>query len=371
MTSPWAPVPSNGPLPLPLPIPPARGGSVPTSGPWARRPGPEAPPPPADEPLEDPAARQKRWASRIVRYDFRGAIRSNGRRTFFVISALTFCAMLVGCLAAFALNRGQIDPVILGAAALGMAAASLTSSAFSLIGADHRVLDGQGAIRVDGTERGDTGRLARRLHNVTAEMALASNMPMPKVFMLDEPGLNAFAVGKNPDVAAVAATRGLVETLTRDELQAVMAHEMAHIAQRDTRLMVVAAATGGIVLLVVDILGSIMRNSDSRRLGAMAGIAFLVAWVVAALVMPILQMALSRQREYMADAHAVKFTRNPAAMASALERIAGNPHVATANHAVAGLYILSPCAPSALDGLMSTHPPVEKRIARILDLRAD
>jgi heat shock protein HtpX len=318
-----------------------------------------------DEALGLARERQNYYAKRAKSFDFRSAIRSNQLKTMMISVILAFLAASVGATSTlFVTKTPQLG--VMGITGLALLVLSLGYSWLTLRTADYRILKSQGGMEVHGTETGEIGMLARRLHNVTAEMALASGMPMPKVYLLPEEGLNAFAVGRNPNVAAVAATEGLVRALTRDELQAVMAHEMAHIAQSDTRVMVTASATAGLVLLLVDLMGSVMRTSDSRRLGAAAFVGFIVAWIVAAIVIPLLNMALSRQREYMADANAVKFTRNPAAMASALRAISDNPYVSSANHAVAGMYIMNPCAPSKLDFLLSTHPPIEDRIARLM-----
>ncbi len=272
---------------------------------------------------------------------------------------------MVGGLCTLALTGGQPQPVAMAGGGFLLGLASVVYAWLTLRTADWRVLAGQGAREISGDEDDGT----RRLWNVTAEMALASGMPMPRVFVIEEAGLNAFAVGRDPSGAAVAATRGLIDALSRDELQAVMAHEVAHIAGQDTRLMVAAAATAGVTLMAVDVMHSVLRGTDSRKLGAAALIGYVAALAVASIVVPLLQMALSRQREYLADANAAKFTRNPAALASALERITENPRVSRADHAVAGMYIANPCEPSALDSLMSTHPPAKRRIARLLDLR--
>jgi heat shock protein HtpX len=192
---------------------------------------------------------------------------------------------------------------------------------------------------------------------------------MPRVFVLEDQALNAFAVGVTPRTAGVAATRGLLEALDREELAAVMAHEVAHIAQGDTRLMVTAAATAGMALVAIDILRRIHprgRNGAFIYLGAL-----LVSFVVAAVVIPLMRAALSRQREYRADALAARLRRNSAGLASALARISENPRVARADHGVAELYILSPFGSSRLESLLDTHPPTALRIARLLNLKAD
>jgi heat shock protein HtpX len=224
----------------------------------------------------------------------------------------------------------------------------------------------------------------QRLLNVVQEMRLASGLPMPAVFVVPDPDPNAFAVGRDPEHAAIAVTQGLLDGLDRDELQGVIAHEMAHVRNLDIRTMTLVAALLGALVLLSDFAlrmlrsgagrgGSRRRGKDSGGAGAVL-IVFLVLWVLLAAVTPLLaQMmafAVSRSREYDADATAVEFTRNPRGLASALRKIdAAAEPTRSVKRGSAHLCIGDPAGRPAnrregrLASLFATHPPVAKRIA--------
>lgn len=224
-----------------------------------------------------------------------------------------------------------------------------------------------------------------QLFNVVEELAIASNMPMPRIFVIDDSAPNAFATGRNPQHAALAITTGLRQKLTRDELQGVMAHELSHIRNYDIRLSLFAAILVGMIVLLADALlrsmwwGSHTRSRsrrDSGGGGAAQAILIIVA-IVLAILAPIfarlLQLAISRQREYLADASAAEMTRYPEGLAKALAKLEGDTDVLeVANRATASLYIVNPFKPheqrfkSASFG--STHPPIKERIGRLLSI---
>jgi heat shock protein HtpX len=222
-----------------------------------------------------------------------------------------------------------------------------------------------------------------RLFNVVEEMKIASGIPgMPKVYIVDDPAPNAFAIGMKPEKSAVAVTAGLLSRLNRDELQGVVAHEMSHIANRDTQLMTVAGIMlGSIVLIAHFFLRSMWffpsgsrryRKSGSGGGPAQLQIILIVVTVALAILAPIfarlIYLAISRKREYLADASAAQLTRYPEGLASALEKIssAGLP-LESANKATAPMYIINPflATGAGIASLTSTHPPTEERI-RIL-----
>lgn len=219
------------------------------------------------------------------------------------------------------------------------------------------------------------------LYNVVEEMAIAAGVPTPPVYLIEDSALNAFATGRDPEHSALAITRGLRETLTRDELQAVMAHEMSHVRHFDIRLAMLLATLVGLVVLLTDFFmrgvfwGGVGRRG--RRGGDNAGGAAIMLLAIAlAIIAPIfakiIQLAASRQREYLADAGAVELTRNPDAMISALRRLSGDKEVLeVANRATAHLYIVQPIKrwEARSKGLFSTHPPIEERIRRLEALR--
>ncbi len=217
----------------------------------------------------------------------------------------------------------------------------------------------------------------RQLRNVVEEMAIAAGVPPPKAYVIPTAGMNAFAAGRRPEEACLAVTTGLLERLDREELQGVIAHELAHIKSRDTLYNVCAAVLVGAVALLSDMFlrgtawGGRRRSSEGRG-GGRGNAAFFVLALLLAILAPlaakILQMSISRQREYHADAAAAGFTRNPLGLASALEKItAGGPQVPSENRGTQHLFIVNPMrvfGPES-SALMSTHPPTEDRIQRL------
>ena len=221
-----------------------------------------------------------------------------------------------------------------------------------------------------------------QLFNVVEEMAIASGLPMPKVYIINDPAPNAFATGRNPKIASVAVTAGLLGKLNRDELQGVIGHEMSHILHRDILFVTLAGIMLGSVVLISQVfLRGMMYGGGSRRRyssgggkgGGGAAILLIIAIVVAILapiMTQLLYFALSRRREYLADAGAVRLTRYPEGLASALEKIANDhaPQLASANKVTAPMFIVNPFKKMGewnLSDLTSTHPPISERI-RIL-----
>jgi heat shock protein HtpX len=213
------------------------------------------------------------------------------------------------------------------------------------------------------------------LWNVVDEMRVAAGLPMPKVYIINDGAPNAFATGRDPQHASVAVTRGLLDRLNRDELQGVLAHEMSHVRNYDIRFATLIGILVGVIALVSDFfLRSSLFFGGGRRSGndnnGGNAIVFVVA-IVLAILAPIaaylVQFAISRRREYLADASGVELTRNPLGLASALEKIAADPDsLKTANRATAHLYIANPLRgkkDKEHASLFDTHPPIQKRIA--------
>ena len=212
---------------------------------------------------------------------------------------------------------------------------------------------------------------APQLFNVVEEMAIAGGLPMPKVYIIKDSAPNAFATGRDPEHASVAVTSGLLEKLNRDELQGVIAHEMSHVGNFDIRYAMLVGILVGTTVLISDFfLRSLWFGGGRRREGGgQAQIIMIIVAVVLAILAPIfarlLQLSISRQREYLADATAVKLTRNPKGLADALQKISGDREVLeAANRATAHLYIVNPIKrfEKRATGLFSTHPPIEERI---------
>jgi len=211
------------------------------------------------------------------------------------------------------------------------------------------------------------------LFNVVEEMALAAGLPMPKVYIIDDSAPNAFATGRDPEHASVAVTSGLLNKLDRDELQGVIAHEMSHVGNFDIRYAMLVGVLVGTTVLISDFfLRGLWFGGGGRGRGEGGGYIQLIMIVIAivlAILAPIfarlLQLSISRQREYLADASAVQLTRNPKGLADALQEISGDREVLeAANRATAHLYIVNPIKKfeKRSKGLFSTHPPIEERI---------
>jgi heat shock protein HtpX len=208
------------------------------------------------------------------------------------------------------------------------------------------------------------------LFNVVEEMAIAAGLPMPKVYIIDDSAPNAFATGRDPEHAAVAVTSGLLEKLDRDELQGVIAHEMSHVGNFDIRYAMLVGVLVGTTVLISDFfLRGLWFGGGRRQGGGQGQIIMLVVAILLAILAPLfarlIQLSISRQREYLADATAVRLTRNPKGLADALQKISGDREVLeAANRATAHLYIANPIKKfeKRSKGLFSTHPPMEKRI---------
>ena len=263
----------------------------------------------------------------------------------------------------FYLPIGTIVAVVVGTI---MAVSSLESGATSV-------------LRSTGAEPADpTNPAHQQLINVVEEMSIASGMPKPQVFVIPDPDPNAFATGRDPEHSYVAVTQGLLDTLSREELQGVIAHEMSHVRNYDIRLMTVVAALVGAIVLLSDSSRGGMRfggltgaGRKSRSSGA--GGIFLILWligvVLAPLIAQLMAMMVSRRREYLADASGAELTRNPLSLASALQKLdkASDP-TESIKRGSAHLCIVDPLGRSinSKEGfaaeLFGTHPPIEKRI---------
>jgi heat shock protein HtpX len=220
-----------------------------------------------------------------------------------------------------------------------------------------------------------------QLNNVVEEVAIAGGVPKPKVYIIEDMAPNAFATGRDPRHASVAVTRGLLEILNRDQLQGVVAHEVSHIKNYDMLLMTIVGILGGLVILFRDFFfrfGLFFgggRRSDRRGGGSLTAILIIVGLVLAILapiVVLLIRSAISRQREYLADASGAFLTRNPEGLASALERLeTATGKLKGASQAIAHLFIANPFGKDRIKktaGLFSTHPPLADRIQRLRSL---
>lgn len=250
------------------------------------------------------------------------------------------------------------------------------SAWWSVRGGDQMVLESSSARPIDVNDPRQ-----RVVDNVVEEMAIAAGLPKPKVYIVPDPDPNAFATGPSPDKASIAVTSGLIEKLSREELQGVIGHEMSHVRNYDTRLLTVVAALAGAILLLSDWArrglwwGGGRRSNDREQGGGSGifGVVFFALWLVSIILAPIIAqivaMAVSREREYLADASGAELTRNPLALASALQKIdAAVEPTASIKQGVAHLCIADPRgrkvneSEGAFANLFGTHPPIARRI---------
>lgn len=215
---------------------------------------------------------------------------------------------------------------------------------------------------------------APQLFNVVEEMAIASGNPVPAVYIIDDSAPNAFATGRNPQLSSIAVTQGLLDKLNRDELQGVVAHEMSHVRNYDILFATLVGVMVGAIALMADFFlrfsflggGRRSSNNNSGIFGVIMVVVALVLAILAPIAARMVQLAISRKREYLADASAVELTRNPEGLASALEKISGDQEVLeVANRATAHLYIAQPIKKFEKKSrrLFDTHPPIEQRVA--------
>lgn len=274
-------------------------------------------------------------------------------RTGMLLAALTAIFMGVGYLLG---GPGGMMVAFVFAAGLNL---------FSYWNSDKLVLRMNNAREVD-------ARTAPEFYGMVQELARNANLPMPKVYIADTPQPNAFATGRDPEHGAVCATTGLLNMLSRDEIAGVMAHELAHIRHRDTLTMTITATIAG----AVSMLANFAFFFGGNRNNPLGFIGVLVAAIVAPMAAAMVQMAISRTREYEADRGGAEISGKPAALASALRRISsGAAHVrndaAERNPATAHLFIINPLSGERMDNLFSTHPATENRIAELMKMQAE
>lgn len=275
----------------------------------------------------------------------------------------TRTAMLLAGLAALFMAVGYLFGGGTGAViALAFAAAT---NLFAYWNSDRMVLSMHGAQEVDPNYAPD-------LHRLVAELASRAGLPMPKVYLMDNPQPNAFATGRNPQNAAVSVTTGLMQQLTREELAGVIAHELAHVKNHDTLLMTITATIAGAVSMVAQFGMFFGGNRNNNGPGIIGSLALLILAPLGAMVV---QMAISRTREYAADELGARLCGQPMWLASALAKIDNaahqipNPNAENAP-ATAHLFIINPLSGQGMDNLFATHPSTENRIAALQRLGA-
>ena len=275
----------------------------------------------------------------------------NMARTGVLLAAMTALFLAVGYL------LGGEGGMLL---ALGFAVAT---NAFAYWNADKLVLRMYGAREVD-------ARTAPGLHGMVRRLSERAGLPTPRVYIIDTPQPNAFATGRNPDNAAVAATTGLLQSLSEQEITGVMAHELAHVKNRDTLTMTVTATIAGAIGMLANF--ALFFGGRNNPLGAVGAILLMILAPLAAMLV---QMAISRTREYAADRAGAEICGQPLWLASALEKLGATAkrvdnQAAEDNPATAHLFIVNPLHARSVDGLFSTHPPMAERVRRLRSMAA-
>jgi heat shock protein HtpX len=306
---------------------------------------------------------------------FYNQIAENKRKSFLLALVVVALFGALGFSIGYAISGDPSGALVAMAIALGIGSALAVGSYF---GGDNVVLSVSGAKEVNPAD-------APQLMNVVQELALAANIPMPRVYIIDDTAPNAFATGRDPKHASVAITTGLLEKLDREELQGVIGHELSHVRNLDIRFaMIVGVLVGSIALLADFFLrftfwgGGRSSSRDNDRSGGGLQVVFFVIAIVLSIVAPIVarfvQLAVNRQREYLADASSVGLTRNPYGLERALAKISEDQEVLeVANRATQHMYFTNPIKKfeQRSSGLFSTHPPTLDRINRLRELTGE
>ncbi len=295
------------------------------------------------------------------------SIASNKRKTWALLIAFTILCTALFLVLGINLGMNYWQSIALGAGF------SILYGSISYFFSDKVALFAAGATPIKKQDHFE-------LYTMVENLAITAGLPTPKIYIINDPTPNAFATGRNPEHASVAYTTGILQILNKQELQGVTAHELSHIKNYDIRIMTIVVVLIGLVVLISDILlrvGLFGGGGRSRENNGQAAIAFLVIGLIAAILAPfiaqIIQLAVSRSREYLADASGAMLTRYPQGLASALQKIQQHAgKLQNANHATAHLYIANPFGGKNahrgfFNRLFATHPPTEERIKRLLD----
>lgn len=284
-------------------------------------------------------------------------INSNKRKTFIIMFFFLVIAGLLAWFAGFLFDDTNLAIIIVSIA--------VVYAVFSYFSASKMALAINGAHPI---EQKDNPKLYRIVEN----LAITEGMPMPKVYLINDPSPNAFATGNNPKNAVVAATSGLVDMMSDQELEGVMAHELGHVKNYDIRVMMIVFALVTVIALMSDIILRMTlfsSSDDDNRGGGVMILVGLVALILAPIAAMMLKMSISRKREYLADATGALTTRYPDGLASALEKIAQyDTPLRRQNNSTAHLFFANPLKQGSISKLFSTHPPIEDRINRLREM---
>ena len=285
------------------------------------------------------------------------AIAANKRKTVFMMFAFTGLIAGLGWLFGEIYGQPAITPYVLIGALIYVAISYFSSSSLAM------AMNGAHEI-----QKRDNPRLWRIVEN----LSITNGMPMPKVYIIDDPAPNAFATGRNPQHAIVGATTGILDMLDDSELEGVMAHEMGHVKNYDIRVSMVAFALVAVVSILADIMLRMTfyrGDDDDSGSSSLFFVIGIIGAILAPLIATLIQLAISRRREYLADATGALTTRYPEGLASALEKIGkyGRP-LQKQNPSTAHLFFSNPLKKGSLAALFSTHPPIADRIARLSEM---
>ncbi len=292
------------------------------------------------------------------------AIAANKRNTWAI---MVFFIVLVGAL-------GYVFDLYLSGGGTGIVFFGVLIGAFIYVAIQYYQAGSQ-ALAMAGAKQ-ITKADNPRLYRIVENLAITTGLPMPKVYLVDDPAPNAFATGRDPEHAAVAATTGLLEIMNDSELEGVMAHEMAHVKNLDIRVMTLVFGLVVVVGILADFLARMAFFGGMRRNGGGGGnplilVVGILAMILAPLLAALIQAAVSRQREYLADASGALITRHPEGLASALQKLGeyGRP-LKKQQASMAHLWMADPIQPGVIDRMFQTHPPIKDRIARLLGNKA-
>ena len=288
-------------------------------------------------------------------------IDNNKSKTYVIIFFFTLFIVGLSYLASLYYGRGSFS-FFLGLGLIFSGISSFVSYYYS----DKMILAMSGAREI---QRRDSPEI----YNLVENLCLGAGLPTPKVYIIEDTAMNAFATGRDPQHGVVCLTTGIISRLSKQELEGVIAHELAHIGNYDIRLASIVSVLVGTIVFISDWLthGMFYGGGEDRELPAWMGILFIVILIASPIIATLIQLAVSRNREYLADETAASMTRYPEGLASALEKISGDKEILeAANGATAHLYISNPLQNSGkfIANLFSTHPPIDERIKRLREM---
>lgn len=282
-------------------------------------------------------------------------IAANKRKTFYILFG--FIAFVAAVAYIFGMLISDVPYITIGAIA-----GSFIYAIFCYFSGSRMALTVNGAREI---AKRDNARLYRLVEN----LSITEGLPTPKVYIMEDAALNAFATGRDPQHSSVCVTTGLLEALDDQELEGVLAHEMGHIKNYDIRVSMIAFALTMVISLIADLIFHMVFLKDNRNVSPYVLLIGIVAAVIAPIIATMIQLAISRRREYLADATGALTTRYPEGLVRALEKIGSASSVTKKqNTATAHLFFANPLKSGGLAGLFSTHPPVEERIKRLREM---